>query len=83
MEYELTRHARKAVEEREIPIEWIERVLDAPARVEADRRDPNVEHRLAPIEEFGNRVLRVAINATSVPLRVVTVHFDRTRKGAL
>ena len=41
--------------------------------------DPNLEHRLAPVAEFGNLVLRVVVNGTVNPPRVVTAYFDRRR----
>ena len=46
-------------------------------------KDPTVESRLAKIPEHGDRVLRVVINKTVVPARVVSVYFDRTMKGKL
>jgi hypothetical protein len=48
--------------------------------------DPYVatlEHRLGVIDEFGARVLRVVVNPSAVPLRIVTVYFDRRMKGKL
>lgn len=83
MKYELSRHAKDSVAERQIPIEWIERVLSSPARRMPDRRDAALEHRLGVIEEHEGRVLRVVVNPTAVPIRVVTVYFDRTMKGKL
>lgn len=48
-----------------------------------DEKDPTLEHRLKEIPEYGDRVLRVIINTTVDPVRVVTVYFDRTMKGEL
>jgi hypothetical protein len=36
MNYELTQHARDALAERAIPVEWLERILGSPARTEPD-----------------------------------------------
>ena len=83
MKYQLSQHATDSVAEREIPIEWIERVLTSPTRRMPDRRDAALEHLLGAIEEFDERVLRVVVNPTAVPVRVVTVYFDRTMKGKL
>jgi hypothetical protein len=83
MNYELSQHARDVLQERHIPVEWMERVIGKPALVEASATDPMVESRLAQIPEHGNRVLRVVINKTVVPQRVVSVYFDRTMKGKL
>ena len=83
MNYELTKHARKALEEREIQIQWLERTLAAPECVLPDPADATVERRFRRIPEFGGRVLRVAVNTTVDPNRVVSVFFDRTMKGKL
>ena len=61
MEYELTEHARIAMNKRQILIEWMERTLAEPEAVERDSMDFNLEHRLARISEFGNCVLRILI----------------------
>lgn len=39
MEYELTQHAQTVLAEREIPLEWVERTLNAPERLEPDAED--------------------------------------------
>ncbi len=83
MKFELTKHAERALAEREIPIEWVERTLDAPELSLPDPDDPAVERRFRRIPEFGDRVLRVAVNASVVPKRVVSVFFDRKMKGKL
>ena len=77
MAYELTEHARDALEKRKIDLAWVERVIDMPEVTEADPVDPHLEHRLARIPEWGNRVLRVIVNGKSVPPRIVTDFFDR------
>ena len=79
MAYELTEHARDALEKRKIELTWMERVVDAPEATEADPVDPDLEHRLARIPEWGNRVLRVIVNGKTVPPRIVTAFFDRRR----
>lgn len=79
MEYVLTEHARDALKKREIQVSWMERALIQPEQIEIDSIDPNLEHRLACIPDFGNRVLRVIINKQETPLRVITVFFDRRR----
>lgn len=83
MDYELTRHARKALEEREIPVAWMERALSNPELVLPDPTDEVLERRYRRIPEFGGRVLRVAVNTAVEPNRVVSVFFDRTMKGKL
>jgi hypothetical protein len=79
MYYVLTEHARDALEKRLIPVDWLEQALTKPEVTEADPVDPDLEHRLARIPEFGNRVLRVIINGKRTPPLVVTLFFDRRR----
>jgi hypothetical protein len=79
MDYVLTEHARDALRKRQIALAWMERALSAPEATEADPVDPDLEHRLARIPEFGNRVLRVIVNGRRTPPLVVTVFFDRRR----
>lgn len=83
MKFELTQHARKVLAEREIPLEWVERTLAEPELSQPDPHDATVERCFRRIPEFGGRVLRVAVNTTVEPNRVVSVFFDRQRKGKL
>lgn len=83
MPFELTKHATKALAEREIPIDWVERAMDKPELVLPDPNDATVERRFRRIHEFGGRVLRVAVKTTVEPNRVLSVFFDRKMKGKL
>lgn len=42
-----------------------------------------LESRSRRIPEHGDRVLRVVVNKSVVPDRVVSVYFDRTMKGKI
>lgn len=81
MDYELTQHATKVLAERGIKVAWMERTLKEPEWAEADPNDPAIERRFRAIPEFGGRVLRVAVNISVEPIRVVSVFFDRSQKG--
>jgi uncharacterized DUF497 family protein len=83
MNYEMTEHARDVLQERQIPIEWMERALGRPTLSVPSQSDPSVESRFVRIAEFGNRVLRVVVNKHAVPERVISVYFDRSMKGKL
>ena len=83
MDYALRQHAKDVIAEREIAIEWLERVLDQPTLTESDSENLEVENHFGRIPEFGNRVLRVVINKGVVPKRVVSVYFDRRMKDRL
>lgn len=83
LSYELSAHAVAVMAEREIPKEWVTRVLLEPERTERDKSDPALRHALGRIAERDDRVLRVVYNETVEPWRVVTAYFDRTMRGAL
>ena len=83
MELILTAHARQVMAERDIPLDWVQRTVDAPALRSRDPYDEEVERFYLPIAERGNRVLRVAVNVTSDPWRVVSAFFDRSMRGEL
>jgi hypothetical protein len=83
MTYELTQHARDVLAERHIPMEWLERVMREPELKQPDPADAALERRYRKIPEHENRVLRVVVNTTVAPERVVSVYFDRTMKGKL
>ncbi len=83
MDYVLTEHAKKALAERDIAAEWLERTLATPALREPDPGDPALERRYLPIPERDGRVLRVIVDPSVVPMRVVSVFFDRTKRGQL
>ncbi len=51
----MTKHARKALEEREILIEWMERALSAPELILPDSEDTAIERYFRRIPEFGDR----------------------------
>ncbi len=83
MNYQLSKHARDALDERQIPVYWMERALNNAALVVPSTANAALESRLLPIAEFGNRVLRVVINKDATPIRVISVYFDRAMKGKL
>jgi len=83
MKYELSEHAATRMRERKIETAWLEEVITNPQRKEVDPDDPALEHRLAAIAEHDYRVLRVVCDLRRRPLKIVTVHFDRSMKGKL
>ena len=83
MKYTLTKHAQKVLEEREIPLEWLERTLLAPELILPEPDDISVQRCFRRIPEFNGRVLRVVVNRAVEPQRVVSVFFDRQMKGRL
>ena len=83
MDYELSQHALDVLEEREIPHVWLERIINSPQRIEPDPDDVALEHRLGRITEHENRVLRIVVNKTVRPIRIVTLYFDRAMRNKL
>lgn len=83
MKYELTQHAQKVLDEREITLEWMELTLSSPALILSDVNDPALERRFRQIPEYGGRVLCVVVNTAVEPNRMVSVFFDRQMKGKL
>lgn len=74
---QLSKHAQDMANEREIPLGWIERVLESPTFEEPDVEHAGATRAYAPIIEFGNRMLRVVYYDTGSAVRVITLFFDR------
>ncbi|MEO6543410.1 MAG: DUF4258 domain-containing protein [Nitrospiraceae bacterium] len=84
MTYDLTDHARESLRKRPtIRLEWVERVLQQPERVEPDSVDAELEHRLGRIPEYDGRVLRVIVKKAANPPRIITCYFDRKMRRQL
>jgi hypothetical protein len=79
----LTDHAVVVLRERQIPREWVRRVLEHPLLRLPDPEDPALFHALAPIPEREDRVLKVVYNGKKEPWRVVTAYFDRAWRGLI
>lgn len=76
-------HADKAIAEREILKEWVERTVRDPMLRTPDPDDQLVERFFRAILEQDNRILRVAVNTHVSPWRVVTAFFDRDMRGRI
>jgi hypothetical protein len=83
MNYALSDHAKTVIADRRIEISWLDATLSEPTRTEPDATDADLEHRLSAIPERDGRVLRVIINTTCKPVRVVTAYFDRAMRNKL
>jgi hypothetical protein len=78
-----TIHARIVIQEREIPEEYIRRVIRRPDWVMPDSENPDLEHYLGKIDELNGRVLRVVLKKTVDFINVITVYYDRTMRGKI
>lgn len=84
MDYALTEHASESLRKRPVIQQaWLERALAKPQQIVPDKVDPELEHRLVRIEEYGGRVLRVIVNKARNPVRVITAYFDRAMRNRL
>ncbi|CAG0945826.1 hypothetical protein ANRL1_02583 [Anaerolineae bacterium] len=70
-----TEHAKDVLTERSIPEEWVWRTLDIPD-TRRTGTDGNKHYTKAIVENEG-RILRVVVNESVEPKRIVTVFFDR------
>ncbi|NLH72931.1 MAG: DUF4258 domain-containing protein [Verrucomicrobia bacterium] len=77
-----TEHVLQRMAKRQLRKEWIERAVSHPSRIESDKVDATLEHRLAPVPELANRVLRVIVSKDE-PKRVITAHLDRKLKDRI
>ena len=76
-----TLHARRAIAERDIQVDWVIRTLRNPDLRSDDPNDSDVERFFRHIPERDNRVLRVAVNTQAHPWTIITSFFDRKMKG--
>jgi hypothetical protein len=83
IQYVLTEHAKKRLEERSIQQEWLERTIFSPDLLELDSEDPTKRHAFKVIPENGDRVLRVIYNESTTPWSIISTYFERKRKGTL
>ncbi len=70
-----TAHARTMIHERMIQEDWIMNAVNNPDQTEERRADE--KHYLKKIPDAGGKILRVIVNPSVSPLRVITVFFDR------
>ncbi len=66
---------------RNVSEEWVLRILDHPSVRSRDPFDPDLERFYGEVNEIENRVLRVVVNTSSTPWRIVTVFPDRNMRG--
>lgn len=75
---EFTSHAKTMMHERMIQEDWVLNTIGSPDIIEEKNQDES--HYLKQIPEKDMRVLRVIVNPTTLPPRVITVFFDRRVK---
>jgi hypothetical protein len=83
LDYELIKHAKNVMRERNIPLNYLEQTISYPDYSFQDETYLELEHRLKSIKEYDKRVLRVIINVSTKPMRIVTLFFDRRVGGKI
>jgi Domain of unknown function (DUF4258) len=74
---EFTEHALEMLHERKIPKAWVFQIIDKPSIIEHDLTNKTI-HYIGPVQEFGNRKLRVIVSPLKEKMvKVITVFFDR------
>ncbi|HMP08308.1 MAG TPA: DUF4258 domain-containing protein [Lacipirellulaceae bacterium] len=68
-------HFATMIRERGIELQWANDACETPDAVEP--RNDGTTHYLKKIEAFGNRWLRVIVNASTEPAVRITAFFDR------
>ncbi|MDI3542764.1 MAG: hypothetical protein PWP57_367 [Candidatus Atribacteria bacterium] len=81
VDFEFSEHAENMREERGILLEWVRLTLEDPVKTE--QKGDGTVHYIRPIEECGEKYLRVVVNPDTVPWRIVTLFFDRRLKRRL
>ncbi len=76
MEFRLSDHAQKRIQQRRIKPEWIKVAIDNPDQLENDTEDSTLAHALKAIPEKGFKKLRVIYNETTEPVTFVTAYFE-------
>jgi hypothetical protein len=76
MEYRLSDHARKRLQQRKIHEKWIIAAISEPDSLEIDGEDGTLMHALKTVPEKGFKRLRVIYNETTEPFTIVTAYFD-------
>ncbi|MGB3916775.1 DUF4258 domain-containing protein [Thiothrix litoralis] len=76
MQYRLSDHAKKRLQQRGIKQEWLAAALAMPDITENDAEDATLVHALKEIPEKGFKRLRVIYNESIEPVTIVTAYFE-------
>ncbi|MDO8873600.1 MAG: DUF4258 domain-containing protein [Methanoregula sp.] len=72
---DFTAHAKTMMQERMIQEDWVKSTVSTPDRIEEKGSDEI--HYLKQIPQHAGKFLRVIVNPSLCPQRVITVFFDR------
>lgn len=69
-------HANDMLNERKINKAWVDLAVNDPDTKQDNSVDGTV-HYIKRIKEYNNRYLRVVVNSSDQPIKIVTLFFDR------
>lgn len=76
MQFILSNHALKRIQQRKIKHEWILATLESPDTTESDADDPELCHAIKAIPEKGFKKLRVIYKETVDPWVIITAFIE-------
>jgi hypothetical protein len=77
MPIRLTMHAQDMIEDRKIPVAWVEATITVPDYTQPDPLDAALTRAFRAIPEASGRILRVVYRQDGDETVIVTTHFDR------
>jgi len=76
MKYELSKHAKDVISNREIDITWVEDVLSSPTKTDVISKTEI--HFYKSIIDASNKCLKVVVNPVNE--KIITAYFDRNMR---
>lgn len=76
MKFTVTEHARKRCAQRGIDLQMITEAIQNPRETFPDLVDPDATHLRYDVPQRGFRTLRVVVNDSVDPLRIITAFFE-------
>jgi hypothetical protein len=70
-------HAQDMIEDRKIPMPWVEATITVPDYIRPDPLDTTLTRAFRAIPQAGGRVLRVVYRQDGDETVIITAHFDR------
>ncbi|MCZ8181131.1 MAG: DUF4258 domain-containing protein [Rhizobium sp.] len=75
-----TAHAKTVILERQLELDWIERIVHNPDWSESDPSGPPMERRFGRVPERQDRIVRVICLETETEIRIISAFLDRNAR---
>jgi len=76
VKFTVTEHARKRCARRGVDLQWISEAIQNPRETFPDLVDPDATHFRYDVPQRGFRTLRVVVNDSVDPPRIITAFFE-------